>query len=85
MPKPFKFDVLKHEYVPRHEVLSDEEIEEVLDEYDIQREQLPRILNTDPGALSVRARPGDVVKVTRESETAGVATAYRLCVEASDA
>ncbi len=82
MAKPFKFDVLKHEFVPRHEVLSEEEIEEVLDEYDISLEQLPRILNTDPGALSVRARPGDVLKITRKSETAGEAVAYRLCVEA---
>lgn len=82
MPKPFRFDVLKHEYVPRHEVLTDEEVEEVLDEYDITREKLPRIQNTDPGALSVRARPGDVLKITRKSETAGEAIAYRLCVEA---
>ncbi len=82
MPKPFRFDVLKHEYVPRHEILTEEEVEEMLEMYDISREQLPRILNTDPGALSVRARPGDVVKITRKSDTAGEAVAYRLCVEA---
>ncbi len=82
MPKPFRFDVLAHEFVPRHEVLTDEEIEEVLERYEITREQLPRILNTDPGALSVRARPGNVVKITRRSLTAGEAVAYRLCVEA---
>jgi DNA-directed RNA polymerase subunit H len=85
MPKPFKFDVLKHEFVPRHEIMSEEEVEELMEEYEISKEQLPRILNTDPGALSVRARPGDVLKITRKSDTAGKATAYRLCVEASDA
>ncbi len=82
MPKPFKFDVLKHEFVPRHEIMSEEEVEELLEEYQISEEQLPRILNTDPGALSVRARPGDVLKIIRASETAGEAIAYRLCVEA---
>lgn len=82
MAKPFKFDVLQHEFVPRHEILTEEEIEEVLEQYDISLEQLPRILNTDPGALSVRARPGEVLKITRKSETAGEAVAYRLCVEA---
>ena len=76
MPKPFKFDVLKHEFVPRHEIMSEEEVEELQEEYDISTEQLPRILNTGPG---------DVLRITRNSDTAGEATAYRLCVEASDA
>ena len=44
--------------------------------------QLPYILMTDPVAKEIGAKPGDFVRVTRKSETAGTSVYYRYVVEA---
>jgi len=43
--------------------------------------QFPYLLNTDPLAKEVGAKPGDFVRITRRSETAGSSTYYRYVVE----
>jgi DNA-directed RNA polymerase subunit H len=73
-------DVTDHELVPEHSLLDDEVLEGVLDEYDIDRTDLPKIKRRDP-ALPDAAEPGDVVKVTRDSRTTDRAIVYRLVVE----
>ena len=77
-----RFNVLNHDIVPMHEVLSDEETQAVLEQYQIVKEQLPKIKATDPAVKVVDAKPGQLVRVTRRSPTAGKSIAYRLVVEA---
>ena len=73
-------DVTRHELVPEHRLLDDDEIEEVLDEYNVTRTNLPKIKRSDP-ALPTDAETGDVVEIVRDSRTAGQAVVYRLVVE----
>jgi DNA-directed RNA polymerase subunit H len=73
-------DVTDHELVPEHELLAEDDLEEVLAEYDIDRTDLPKIKRRDP-ALPDGAEPGDVVKVIRDSRTTDEAIVYRLVVE----
>ncbi|MFX1317606.1 MAG: DNA-directed RNA polymerase subunit H [Promethearchaeota archaeon] len=73
-------DLFLHELVPEHDIITDKEIEEVEKEYGISREQLPRIKAGDPAAKAIGARPGDVIKIVRKSETAGRHVIYRYCV-----
>ncbi|WP_049926716.1 DNA-directed RNA polymerase subunit H [Halopiger goleimassiliensis] len=73
-------DVSKHELVPEHTLLEEDELEEVLAEYDIDRTDLPKIKRTDP-ALPDEAEVGDVVKIVRDSRTTDEAIVYRLVVE----
>ncbi len=80
MAKEKGFDVMEHELVPDHEIISEEEAEEVLEEYDIEAVQLPKLDKKDPVAKAIDAEPGDVVKITRESETAGKSVAYRYVI-----
>jgi DNA-directed RNA polymerase subunit H len=61
--------------------LSEKEKKELLEEYDIRADQLPRILANDPAVISAGAKPGQIVKIIRKSPTAKYATAYRLVVE----
>ncbi len=75
------YDILGHELVPEHKILSDDESEKLLKRYNIKPEQLPWILSTDPVILSIGAKPGQIVKVVRKSKTAKYATAYRIVIE----
>lgn len=80
--EPLK-DITQHELVPDHTILSEKEKKEVLEKYDIEANQLPKILTTDPVSISIGAKAEDVIKITRKSPTAKEAVAYRLVVESS--
>ncbi|HHF59143.1 MAG TPA: DNA-directed RNA polymerase subunit H [Thermoplasmatales archaeon] len=79
-----KFNILDHELVPEHIVLSKEEAEEVLKKFNIKPEQLPKILTTDPVVRAIGAKKGDIIKVIRRSKTALKSVVYRLVVEESE-
>ncbi|MCD6541870.1 MAG: DNA-directed RNA polymerase subunit H [Thermoplasmata archaeon] len=79
-----KFNILDHELVPEHIVLSKEEAEEVLKKFNIKPEQLPKILTTDPVVKAIGAKKGDIIKVIRRSKTALKSVVYRLVVEESE-
>jgi DNA-directed RNA polymerase subunit H len=75
-----RIDISKHELVPKHEVLSEEEVEEVLKRFNITKGQMPKILASDPMVKKIKAKPGDVIKITRKSKTAGTSIYYRVVV-----
>jgi DNA-directed RNA polymerase subunit H len=75
-----RVDVLKHSLVPKHEVISEDEVNSLLEGFSITKGQLPKILVTDPVVKKIKAKAGDVVKITRESKTAGTAVMYRVVV-----
>ncbi|MEK6976268.1 MAG: DNA-directed RNA polymerase subunit H [Candidatus Thermoplasmatota archaeon] len=82
MTDEVRFNVLNHVNVPLHVILPEDEVKDLLKRYNIVREMLPKIRNNDPACKVIDAKPGNVVKVTRRSPTAGVAVAYRLVIEA---
>ena len=73
-------NIVEHELVPKHEVLSKEETEEVLDTFKINKEQLPKILSSDSVLEHIKAKTGDVIRITRNSPTAGESVYYRVVV-----
>ncbi|MFC7176616.1 DNA-directed RNA polymerase subunit H [Halosegnis marinus] len=73
-------DVSQHNLVPEHTVVDDDDLEEVLAEYDIERTDLPKIKRKD-AALPDDAEVGDVVEVVRDSRTTDRAVVYRLVIE----
>lgn len=74
------FDIFKHELVPKHEILTKEEVEEFLKRYRIKPYQIPRIKASDSAARMIGARPGDIIRIIRKSPTAGRSVAYRYVV-----
>jgi DNA-directed RNA polymerases I, II, and III subunit RPABC1 len=73
-------NIIKHEFVPKHRIITMEERTGILDKYDIVNyNQLPLILKTDPVAKFLGMRRGDICEITRPSETSGLYISYRLC------
>lgn len=75
------FNVLDHVMVPDHQIMSEEEVAVLLSTYTITQDQLPKMYHDDPAVKSIGAKMGDVVKITRKSQTAGKAESYRLVVK----
>ncbi len=69
--------------MPRHRRLEPEQAAEKLAKLNIEPEQLPRILKTDPAvqALGDDIATGDVIEIERIDERAGFNLAYRKVVE----
>lgn len=73
---------INHVLVPKHEILSKEDKEGILEALGATEKQLPMISVEDPAIKEMKPKTGDIIKITRESPTAGVATYYRTVVEA---
>jgi len=71
-------NITEHELVPKHILLTQDEKNELMKRYKIQKNQLPKILVSDPVARYLGLRRGDVVKIIRNSETAGKYITYRM-------
>lgn len=74
-------DVEEHELVPDHEVMGEEEVEELLEEFDVTKEELPQIEQGDAALKDLESEVGDVVRIERASPTADRTTYYRVVVE----
>lgn len=72
---------MRHQLVPEHSVLSEEEQKRILEQYKITKTQLPKIFTTDPVVKALGAKAGDVLRIVRRSRTAGTAIYYRLVVK----
>jgi DNA-directed RNA polymerase subunit H (RpoH/RPB5) len=77
-----QFNILNHQYVPPHTILSKEELDEMMKKYNVgDKSQLPDISRYDPVALAIGMRPGDVCKIDRPSKSAIHSTYYRVCLQ----
>jgi len=74
-------EVLSHEFVPEHRVLSKDESQKTLKELSVTPGQLPKILNTDPVIMAIGAKIGDILEIIRKSPTAGTIKYYRIVKE----
>ena len=73
-----KIDILKHNLVPKHEVMSSSEIKKSFKDLDYDIKNLPKIKKNDPVVKNIDAKEGDILKITRQSQTAGTFITYRI-------
>jgi len=71
-----------HIYVPKHEIVAEKEKETVVNSFHCTPDQFPQILISDPVARELGAKLGDLIKITRKSQTAGESVYYRFVVVA---
>jgi DNA-directed RNA polymerase subunit H len=75
------YDIFDHQLVPKHELLSKKEAEELMREFHIRPYQLPYIVTSDPAVEALEAKMGDILRITRKSPTAGEVVVYRYVVD----
>ncbi len=69
--KCLQFNILKHTLVPEHNVMSEDDVKQVMTRYNItDKVQFPDISRFDPVARAIGLRPGQVCHIVRPSKTA---------------
>jgi DNA-directed RNA polymerase I, II, and III subunit RPABC1 len=76
--KKLMFNITKHVLVPKHKLLNENEIKEILNKYQCKKNQLPKIQYDDPVARYYGANVGDVFEITRPTPTTGIFKVYRV-------
>ncbi|MFH1788908.1 MAG: DNA-directed RNA polymerase subunit H [Candidatus Altiarchaeota archaeon] len=66
--------------VPKHEVMTPEEVEEVLVKFKASKNDLPRIKVDDPALSKLEVQKGDVIKITRKNPVIGHSLYYRVVI-----
>ena len=85
----FKFNnlqinIVDHDLVPAHIVLTKEEGQSVLDAYCAKKKDMILIRTTDPVAKYYNMKPGEIVKIIRPSVITCEAVSYRLVIKSKE-
>ncbi len=74
------FNVGTHKLVPEHILLSEEEGLALLEKFNISKNQLPKILQSDPALQGKDPEVGDIIKILRNSPTVGKTEYFRVVI-----
>ncbi len=74
------FDIFTHKLISPTELLSEEERERIIKFYYAKPYQFPWIKASDPVSIILGAKPGDILKTSGSSETAGTYVSYSYVI-----
>ena len=74
-------DIRDHRAVPDHRKMTEDEVEELLERYDADKTDLPKIERTDAALKQMDVEEGDVIHIERDSPTAGKTDYYRVVID----
>ncbi len=72
--------IANHDLVPEHRLYPDQKVEALLEEYAINRTDLPQIKASDPAIQHLSCSAGDIIEIIRDSRTTDTARNYRMVV-----
>ena len=76
----YLFNILNHDMIPEHTILSKEETEAVIKKYNINKmSEFPEISRFDKVAMAIGLRPSHICKIVRSSPTSITGVYYRMC------
>ena len=79
--KELMYNPMNHVLVPKHRKLSDEEGKAIMHKYMIRHHKnMPLISKEDVMSRWLGLRTGDIVEITRDTETSGTYMFYRCCM-----
>ncbi|MBU0758579.1 MAG: DNA-directed RNA polymerase subunit H [Nanoarchaeota archaeon] len=76
-----EIDVTKNFLVPKHVLMKKKEIDELLEKFRATTKELPKISISDPAIKNLGAAIGDIVRIERNSPTAGETQYYRRVIK----
>ncbi|MBU0635971.1 DNA-directed RNA polymerase subunit H [Candidatus Micrarchaeota archaeon] len=71
-------ELLQNKLVPWHEIVLAPEKDQILKKYGLSQDRLPQLLRDDPIVQALEANRGDLIRIIRNSPTAGMSTYYRI-------
>lgn len=78
--KELQYNISKHYLVPKHEIVNDDSVKNIMDNYNLKSiNQLPIIFKNDPMAKYLNVKQGQVVKITRKNNFCGESINWRVC------
>ena len=81
-----EINVLEHDDVPEHHLVEVEDEERILSQYNVGKDQLPKIRKTDPCVKileeikGIDIDEGRLIRIVRPHSVSGVSVAYRVVV-----
>ena len=81
LEKELMMNLIEHIYVPSHEILSNEESQQIIETYNTRKRDMPKMLTNDPIARYYNMQPGQICRIIRPSETSGFVSYYRLVIK----
>ncbi len=72
--------IMNHFLVPIHEIVAEEEAEKIIVKAGGKKERFPLISLSDPVIEELGAKKGDLIRIIRETPTAGKSIYYRVVV-----
>jgi len=74
-----EINIFENYLVPKHEIMTEEEKQQLLKKFNISLKQLPRIKERDPAVKAIGAKKGDIIKIERK-EGDKVIVYYRVVI-----
>lgn len=78
-----KLNLIEHDLQPIFQVLSEEEKEKFMNEYQVTKKQMSKMKSIDPIARYYNSKPGDVFRIIRPSTSAGMGIHYRIVIDSN--
>ena len=72
----------KHELIPLHEKLSEQEKEKLFSDLKVNFKDMPKIFRNDAAISEMDVKAGDIIRITRKSATAKETVFFRGVVDA---
>ncbi len=75
--------LIPNNLVPKHELLNADEANQILEKYDVTKDELPRIKKDDVAIemFGLEVATGDIVRITRENPVTGKSYYYRIVID----
>lgn len=80
------YNVLEHDNVPEHHLVEKADEERIMKQYNVGKDQLPKIRKNDPcikileEAKGIDIEEGRLIRVVRTHSVSGISVAYRVVV-----
>ncbi|MCK5176430.1 MAG: hypothetical protein KAQ92_01775 [Candidatus Aenigmarchaeota archaeon] len=71
----------QHIFIPKHRILNEKEVIDLLKKLDVTKEKLPKIFTTDAGLKNIKIKKGDIVEIERKGHLLMKTKYWRLAVE----